>query len=153
MNTTLKQKLDAKNKMTTIMFQREVDVIFDNRQYVLKSVCGENAEIRDCRSDAVVSVRVADLEMDLIDINLVLNDNYAAKRKVDWSSPERADINDFENRFFSLATKALLKMGFTPTQCQAIEQKAYEDGHAYGCAEVILKVIDYSEFAKLILGK
>jgi hypothetical protein len=155
MNTTLKQKLEAKKKMTTIVLQRETNVKFNDQTYVLKSVCGDTCELRDRYSDSVKSVRVADLELDLIDINLILNDNHAAKLKVDWSSRERADMNDFENRFFSLATKALIKMGFTPSQCQAIEQKACEDGHAYGYGypEVLLKIIDYSEFAKLILGK
>lgn len=141
--------------MSEILIQREVNVKFNGQeyQYELKKVSGQTCEIIDRYTGLGKSCLIADLELDLIDLNLVLNDIASTKFKVDRKSTEYKILNDSENALFNLVTKCLLKMGFTPTQCTVIEGKAYEDGHAYGCAEVLLKVIDYSDFAKLILGK
>lgn len=151
MNMTLKQKLEAKAQTNKISFQREINVIFNNCECVLKSVCGDICELKERYSNSIGTCKIDNLEIDLLALNLILNDIHADKFGLDYKSAEYARLDNLEGKIYSLATKALIKMGFSLSQSQAIEGKAYEDGHSGGCAEVLCKVIDYAEFAKSIL--
>lgn len=145
MNKTLKEKLLP----IKIIFERPIKAIFERSDWSIESVQGGVCRLVAPGMEAK-SCKVADLDIDIVDLTLIFNDLYSTKQKTVVSF-ERNQITALEYDFYPLAEKALIKSGFTKEQANLIEHESYFLHHSSGYGEIINGMIDLAEFAKNIL--